>query len=164
MNPLPFSSFDVQCKASQSELIERLAANVGKTKWHRWGSCEKKFFGRVTDCGFRIHRTMSLPEPLFRGSSFLPVMCGRFVPHSSGTTVQVRMQLHPIIICLLIFIFAPFLIVTGLVPPLAPFSIFAAVFTYILTWGGFWYEARKSQEALIEFLKENENNGQDGGR
>ena len=35
-------------------------------------------------------------------NSFLPHVCGTFIPHDTGTTIRIRMTLHPLVIAFLV--------------------------------------------------------------
>ena len=136
--------------------MERVDLFVEPTKWFRFFHEGKPFQGKCSREGFRITRIIRYRN------SFLPIINGNYLNSSNGTTIQIKMGLHPIVIAFMGIWFGG--VVIGAVsisyslairecgfqlPMLIPFAML--LFGIALVLGGFWFEAKK-QKPLLESL------------
>lgn len=164
MKILPYDSFTLVTALSPDEIAARLAPQVREPKLIRFsfGPLSKKpatpYEGRVSREGFKIW-----PAIRYR-NSFLPIIVGRYEPHFSGMKVAVTQRLHLAVLAFLAIWIAGFasvwLVLSGagefdgmrlpFDPALIPYL--AAGFIWLITTGGFWWEARHTREKLSNIL------------
>lgn len=115
------------------------------------------FYGTVTANGFSIRRVLNYY------TSFEPYITGSYKPDHLGTTVRIRMSIHPLAMSLVVFYFAFVILIAfpgtfeiyhklgrfefGLMIPVVMLLGGLAI-----TQGSFWSEATKSRRLLIEMF------------
>jgi len=159
MKVYPKDYFEINSSMSTGEILAALDAVVEPPKWFRWRSTSgKKYHGEVSPNSFKIWKIISYRN------SFLPIIEGIITPSSSGSRIAVTMRLHRFVAVFMLFWLSgvsvgvvTFLIAAmrGKMEPtpalLVPLGML--LFGIALTSGSFWWEAKKTNLALIEFLK-----------
>lgn len=155
MFPLPYTSFTIETTATIPRLVEQLSQVVEPSRirwiWNR-GKEHKYFQGQLHERGFRLSRVIHYRN------SFLPLIYGRFEEDPLGTTVHVRMHLHPLVLLFLVVwvtVFT-FIVLNIAWDANAPLGVLSGVAILLLIMGivtaVFWYEARKARAKLEAIL------------
>ena len=160
----PSDSFEIHTNLSRQETIEKVASFVEPKKWFRFFHEGKPFQGKCSQEGFRITRIIRYRN------SFLPIINGNYLNGSNGTTIQIKMVLHPIVIAFMCIWFGG--VIIGAVsisyslvirkcsfqlPMFIPFAML--LFGIALVSGSFWFEAKK-QKPLLESLFKTKGSGE----
>lgn len=152
-----------QPRRSKENILQTLRQQVGKQPSISWGNSglpNIPFMGKVDENSFEITR-------VYRGrNSFRPLVKGKFITNKhQSTTIEVSLNLHPIILVILLIIgiqllmFGLFFIPTAIsalmefksfedIFPLFPFILFPIVF------GVFYFVYKSECSKVIAFLEE----------
>jgi hypothetical protein len=178
MKFLPSDTFRIQTSEPVSVVVNRLSTEVEPEKLFDLNMFRKHkiFAGKVWDSGFKVSRIIS------GRNSFKPIITGKFEPISSGTIIDIKMSLHPLVIgfigWILFSLFSPYLfLVLGLVVKMLSFffpkdfsveiadidtllklaliPLVFILFIYLMTMFGFWFEARISKEKITKLIMGN---------
>lgn len=159
---MPLYRFQIHSRLPPHAVLERVRALVREQPgfrqvlreslgWRRDGA-PPPFVGKVEGSDFRCYRN------IYYRNSFLPRVTGHVDPSPGGTTIDVRMSLHPSVAVAMLF----WLGATGLgavvalrqpvegTPVLVPIGMF--VFGVVLTLSGFYPEAIKARRLLEQHL------------
>jgi hypothetical protein len=136
--------------------VRALADNVEPRRWLRFGAGSRTFQGTVTDDSFEIQRIISYRN------SFLPTVRGTIQADSLGSSVSLTMRPSAFTLIFLVIWLA--IAISGALASLAsapaaaqgngrlvPVALVA--FVWLMTMGGFYFEAAKAERALIRILK-----------
>ncbi|MBD1914050.1 hypothetical protein [Leptolyngbya sp. FACHB-8] len=153
MKLVPYETFTLQTSDSIFQVREKLSAFIEPPKPLRWShSCSNvPYAGRLDETGFEIRRI------IYYRNSFLPIIRGQFEATAQGTTIHIRMGMHPLVIAFLIFwgsiwySILTLMFVSGAILPDVAIACFV-IPTIILAvfWGAFWYEAKRSRQDLVK--------------
>jgi len=169
MKVYPKAYFEIESPLPAREILAALDAVVEPPKWFRWKSTSgKKYHGEVSIDSFKIWKIINYRN------SFLPIIEGRITPSISGSRIAVTMRLHRFVAVFMLFWLGgvstgvvTFLIAAmrGEMEPipalLAPLGML--LFGIALTSISFWWEAKKTKPALVEFFKGAEREPTRGG-
>lgn len=148
MKLLPYDTFEIRTSLTLEEIITALKKEVEPRKWFRWFSRDQVVFeGDVSRDGFKIGRIINYRN------SFAPIIRGTFKQSPNGTTVLIRMNLHPLVIvflCIWLSGFIGFFLSLNY-PLFVPFAIML-LFISVMVLGGFWYEVQETKPKLISIL------------
>lgn len=160
MKYLPIENITYKTRLKEEEVLKRLADSIEPEKI-RFGlfdsSATKPYEGQIDGASFRIKRIIRYRN------SFLPRISGTIVKDFDGTTINVKMKLHPLVMVFICFwcgsvglagitIMAISLRNASYEPAsLIPFGMF--IFAYGLTMGCFKYESNKSKSDLQTILE-----------
>lgn len=158
MNLYPKDTFEVDTTMPATEIVSALDAEVEPPKWFRWQSSSgKKFRGKFSIDGFKIMRIINYRN------SFLPVIKGTVNPTMSGSRISVTMRLHWLVAIFMLFWFGG--VSTGLVTflvaevsgkteplPMLLVPLGMLLFGIVLTYGCFWWEAKKTKPMIIKMF------------
>jgi len=159
MKSLPYDTIDLVVNEPLEQARIRLMNNVGPGSLRAVFSSaeERPFSGKVEATKFKIYRKIQYRN------SFLPILNGTLEQHLSGTRISVRMRMHLLVIAFLavwigtsISFAMPFTAVAFWVEiGQAGIMIGAAL---LMTYAGFWYEAKRSKKAFLEIFAGTEAN------
>jgi hypothetical protein len=150
---------------SVEEVIASLDSQTEPKKWFRLGRAHTMLQGTFSSDGFKITRIIHYRN------SFLPIIRGTFGSGPSGTTIAIKMGLHPLVAAFMCFWFGG--VGVGILAVLAalsrgqtewnpmlliPFGIL--LFGWALVSGGFWFEANKTKPVLLEMFSGRERHHQ----
>ena len=162
MRFLPFERFTITTTLRPKEVYYRLVRITGpRRQLTFWSTPKKPYHGKIEGKKFEISRAIGYRN------SFLPIIKGEFKLTGGNTEITVSMKPHIFIILFMIFwlggvgySFAVnldwaiyYFFTTGqtnFFSVLHPAGMF--LFGYLLTMGGFVFEARKSKKFLIKLL------------
>ena len=159
MKYFPSDSFEIECPLPKGEAIELLSRNIEPKKFFRFFGKHVYFQGFINTNEFEVRRIIKYRN------SFLPIIKGKFASHDLGTTITLTMQLHPLVLAFMCVWFGGtglFLIAfataasPGVIGPLI-----MLLFGWALVTGGFWFEAKKQKEFLIDLLSDSGKSEQD---
>lgn len=147
---IPFHTFEIASLLSATEAMQALAQHTEPEKVLRWrwpsSTSDDRFEGVVSADSFHVRRIIGYRN------SFLPVVDG--VITASGRRAMIVVRMRPFI-----FVFA-FLAVwcvgvgTILFTTQWPIGIAMLAFVYIMTTGGFWFEAAKQERVLRRIFRD----------
>jgi len=162
MKFLPYEDFEIKTSLSSYDAINRLKKITGASQhlWF-WQRPKASYQGKIEGNQFEISRSIGYRN------SFLPIIKGKVRSDLGGSSITISMQLHVLVMLFMIFWLGSVgfsfltsldwavydLLTTGqadlfsLFPPAGMF-----LFGYLLTMGGFKFEARKSKKHLYELL------------
>ena len=161
MKIFPYDRFQLISSYSKHDAIEHLQRNTAPTQLFRFSKPNEAYTGSVYENGFKISPTIEYRN------SFKPVIVGNFLSHHSGVKISVTQRLHLVVIIFLITWIVGVVGIGGLIslvpmdslsdgPPENQFfrivPLGMLLFVWMLTTGGFWWEARHTKEALMKFL------------
>ncbi|MCA9227000.1 MAG: SRPBCC family protein [Planctomycetales bacterium] len=155
MKLLPYDTMTIHVPLPVESVKELLRQHVAPVRWFRRVTKRVAFKGQVSESRFKISRSIEYRN------SFLPFLDGTFEPEAEGTTIHVRLTLHPLVVAFLCCWFGSLvLFAIGNIFPLfrdgEPTILFAvggfAVFSALLTLVGFWAEVPKSRRLLSEIF------------
>lgn len=143
---------ELQTSLSPLAAEQALAKEVEPYRWFRLFAWRAKTFeGVVGDGAFDIQRIISYRN------SFLPRIRGTIRASAPGSTISVDMSLSPFVLSFVaIFIFGA--VVALFTPSTARGELGAIailVFLWLMTLGGFHFEAAKAERALNRIFKTN---------
>ncbi|MDX2250142.1 MAG: hypothetical protein SF052_25390 [Bacteroidia bacterium] len=157
MKYLPFENIIYKTHLSPDEVRRRLAEKVEPQKFFRMtgfgrNKNDKDYEGKVDQNGFQITRIIGYRN------SFLPQIEGEIQPGGEGTSVHVKMNLHPLV-WVFIFIWcagvgSAFVALTVSSVQRGEFDLFVLiplgmlVFVYFMTIFAFKFESAKSKKYL----------------
>jgi len=155
---LPFAWFTIHAPHTPQKVRGILQSHSEARRfWRGWDDDHAYFEGECSAESFKFSRVIQYRN------SFLPVITGRISSEGSGALVKVRMRLNLFATVFMIFWFG-FLIsasvasAPSLMEGLAKGDADALtilgliLFGYALVQGGFWFEASKAQDKLVELL------------
>ncbi|MGC4006343.1 MAG: hypothetical protein QM811_25770 [Pirellulales bacterium] len=158
MRYLPYDAFTLDTDLAPGVVVERLRAVVEPYRVFRFGGYSKPFQGYVEPDEFAFSRVIEYRN------SFLPRITGRIVARANGTTLDVRVAMHPFVTVFLIVwlsgVTIAFLVTcvvavqrhetawTMLIP------LGMLLFGYGLAMGGFWSEARGTPRTIQAILND----------
>ena len=153
MKFLPYENITYTTSLPETEVLRLLAENVEPPKFRFWGGKGgKDYEGEISGNKFNISRIISYRN------SFLPRISGEVGKDALNTKVNVKMNLHPIVLVFvsIFFLFTAMIWINALI-----FSIFQSKFSYEILFGGvlpffayalsvigFKFESNKSKEFL----------------
>lgn len=138
-------------KLTKEEAIKMIGYNVEKEKLFSFRSCKKCYVGNVEGNEFKIERVISYKN------SFLPVIKGEIFMDFEGAKIKVDMKIHSSILVFM-FIWCSIICFAGVACTyqlfteefnlifLMPFGML--LFVFLLFYGGFKFESKKSIEDL----------------
>ena len=161
----PCDSFEIETTMSPEDIVASLSAKVEPRKLVRltgFSSHHAEFEGHISPDGFKITRILSYRN------SFVPVITGRFLPRGSGTKIAIRMRVHLLATAFMCVWCGGLVwpVIAGLLtgPPtailLSVVSLGMLVFAWAMVSGGFWFEAKKQKEMLIQMFTGPDASGQ----
>jgi hypothetical protein len=150
---LPYSSWTVEFPLDVDTLADGMRRRIERTRWFRkpWARNHTPLQGSIYARGFTATRVIHYRN------SFLPVLYGQFIPHKQGTTIHIRMMLHPLVLLFLanwlglagVFTLIGLAVWIGggdwIFPAIAGGM---AAFAVLLTYGGFFAEATRTRELI----------------
>jgi len=158
MKLLPYHRYEIQTSLTREEVVALLQSETEPRKWLRFSRKHRLFEGEVSYEGFKIMRIIHYRN------SFIPIIRGSLEQGVLGVKVKVRMHLHPFVMAFMCIWFGGvgFAIlstgaglISGYTAPspmlLIPFAML--IFGWLLTSGGFWFEARKAKPLLKDLLQ-----------
>src|SRR5712671_2639644 len=95
----PSDAFEIETELSTEEILESLRLNVEPKTLFRSSSNHTTFQGDLMRDAFKISRIIHYRN------SFLPIIHGTCRPGHHGTTVAVKMRLHPFVMAFMCFWF-----------------------------------------------------------
>lgn len=165
---LPYEHLIIDTYLSTEQAWAMLAEAIEPKKMFRWflSGDHKPYQGQLHENGFEVTRIIHYRN------SFLPVIKGRIRPNLGGSTIDIRMYPHPLVIVFMVIwlsgagfgacaLFSNMLVsllqsnklsvefLLGLVLP-AGFLLFG----YGLFWGGFKFESLKSRAFFQDLFKD----------
>ncbi len=165
MKFLPYENFKIKTPLNSYAVINRLkkVTEPSRHLWF-WQTSKNSYQGKIEGNQFKISRAIGYRN------SFLPIIKGEIRSDLSGSSVAISMQLHILVMFFMIYWlgnvgfsfltsldWAVYDLLTrgqadlfSLLPPAGMF-----LFGYLLTMGGFHFEARKSKKYLYELLNGN---------
>ena len=148
MKLLPYNTFEIHTSLSLEEIIAALKKEVEPKKFLRLSWRNYAFFeGDVSREGFKITRIIKYRN------SFAPIIRGTFKQSPTGTSVLIRMSLHPFVIVFLCIWLGVFIscFLAQHYPLFVPVMIIL-IFISVMVLGGFWYEVQETKPKLISIL------------
>lgn len=153
----PATSFEIQTPFAPEKVFDILQSNTESKRFMRGWGAYRYFEGECTKEGFKISRVIQYRN------SFLPVITGCIVPEGTGSLVKIKMRLPVFASVFMTFwlvipVLASLISLPGLLAGLAltdPSALIPpsmVIFGIALTSGGFWFEASKQQDKLMEML------------
>lgn len=159
MKFFPSEKITYKTKLKEDEIVNRLSQIMEPEKrirLHLFQKGDSKSYE-----GKMVGRIFKMTRIIRYRNSFLPIINGTIIPDFDGTTIEVKMRLHPFVAvfigiwmggvflaCLLMLIeilrtfqtkgFQPMLLI--------PFGML--LFGYVLTMAGFTYESKKTKKDL----------------
>lgn len=155
MKLLPYQSWKVESPLSVDKLILGLMPRIDKRKiFLPFFSGHASLKGEIYTHGFTVSRI------IWYGNPCQPVLSGRFTPTENGTTINIIMTLHSIVLAFLLFwlgmvslfVLIPLVDSGSLI--FLQFSGAMALFAVLLTYVGFWAEAGKTKKLFSQVLHE----------
>jgi hypothetical protein len=155
----PYDHFSLFSRHDSPELTQRLKQNVAPSKFFRFRRPDESYQGVVFENRFKISPVIGYRN------SFLPVITGKFSRHHAGTKIQVSQRLHVVVTSFLILWCAVVLSIGGFISfsslgasvngaaEFEMFPLLMLLFAWVLTTGGFWWEARHTREELMIILE-----------
>jgi len=94
MKWLPYDCWTIGSPLDVPTLVAGMRERIEPTKWFRkwWSNDHTPLQGTIHDQGFSASRVIHYQN------AFLPILYGKFTPNPTGTTIRVRMMLHPLVI------------------------------------------------------------------
>lgn len=155
MQLIPYKSFTIKSQDSLDIVRRRLASQIEAPK-SRWSLSKNHapYAGHIADESFKITRIIHYRN------SFLPIIRGKMESVENGTQVQIKMHLHPAVLCFLGLWCSIWFSVTTAVFMGGGLSIDAAfsfiglpLFVFTAFWFAFWFEVNKSTRDLTTLLQ-----------
>lgn len=163
MKYFPYEKMVITSAMSAEDALKKLEENIEPKRIFRWGWADaKRYQGSLDQGRFNITRIISYRN------SFLPVIQGEVQPEVNGCTVRISMRLHLLVLVFMLIWFGGIGLsaITAIVAMLSadvqtgstrlPFFFIPLVmilFGYLLAWGGFKYESRKSKAFFRELFQ-----------
>lgn len=156
MKLYPAQSFTISTPLSSNEIKNEFGKFVEPKKYWRFFGGEKYFEGMITDNGFKVSRNISYRN------SFLPMIYGTIKEGINGSTLTIKMSLHPFVLVFMIVwmsfaaigAFESFLIMSS--PKDFHPSLLIPFEMLLFGWGlvsvGFWPEASKSKKQIYKIF------------
>ena len=136
----PYHSFDIETALSLDDCIASLSSEVEPNKWFRFSTKHKIFQGVVSHAGFKITRIVHYRN------SFLPVVYGTFRSGLRGTTVAIKMRMHPWVTTFMCVWFGGVgLVLVVLIDFQRLIPLGMLIFGLALINGGFWFEVKRTK-------------------
>ena len=154
MRLLPYRKFEVRSPLAVEAIVQLLRSSVEPRRALRVGPGQCPFEGTVTDATFDIRRIIAYRN------AFLPKIQGTIAPDPPGSRISITMRLHlAALIFMALWLGAVLVMGARLLPAgradlrsaVVPFGMF--LFGWILTAGGFSFEARKAEQVLTALLE-----------
>jgi hypothetical protein len=150
----PSDSFEIETRLPPEKIASSMGSWVEPKKLFRFSSDHALFQGNVTLDGFKMTRIIHYRN------SFLPVLRGTFLRAPAGTTIRIKMELHPLVMAFMCFWFsgvglglavATTALVSGRtqLSPMLLIPLGMLAFGLALVLGGFWSEAKKQKPLLL---------------
>lgn len=150
---LPYHRFELSSPMKATDALDAMRARTEQVQWFRWRwpsvKNDDRFEGEVTASGFNVSRVLGYRN------SFAPRVLGEV--HSLGgmSRIVVTMRPHAAILIFLAVWTALFGVGlwfsgAGGSPWFAALMIIAV---YLMTSGGFWFEANKQERVLREIFR-----------
>ena len=157
MKWLPYDSWVIDSPLDVPALVAAMRELIEPTQWFRrpGRSDHTPLQGTINDQGFTSSRIIHYRN------SFLPMLYGRFIPTPAGTSIRIRMTLHPLVMAFMAYwlgmtgLFALLGVVAGFTGQTWTMGIVAGcmfLFGLGMTYAGFWAEAGKAKAILSEVL------------
>lgn len=158
LRPWPFTLFEIHTPLPPEMVFNVLQSHSEPTRFLRgWGD-HKYFEGECSEAGFKLRRVIQYQN------SFLPVINGRIIREGAGSLIKVQMRLHVFAAAFMAFWFGTLVWISLSATPnffanlakadhAALLTIAMGVFGVALMSGGFWFEASKQQDKLVELLQ-----------
>ena len=167
MKYLPFDRFTLISPHDPAALAARLGQETEKRSFIPFKRPSTPYYGSVTNEGFNI-----TPAIGYR-NSFSPVIVGRFEFHHAGAKIDVVQRLHYFVMAFGAFWATVVATVGFALVNAAPiegeplflrlFPLGMLAFFWVLSTGGFWWEARHTRDNLSAILEAREaNDGEPG--
>ncbi|MDO7083972.1 hypothetical protein WNY51_13740 [Pseudocolwellia sp. AS88] len=155
MKVIPYDSFTIDTTNPPEIIVTNISKNIGSKNFGLF-EAGNEYKGSITDNRFTIQKNISYQN------SFLPIIQGEITLTDKGSSVNITMRPHALVLCFMsIWFFCVglgcLLVLSNLdnfsLPYLIPFGMLFFGITLILL--GFWPEAKKQKPKLIELIKEN---------
>lgn len=149
--PYPWHRFEIISPLSPADARKALEAHIEEEKWlqMRWPSRKNddRFAGSFAGDTFSVHRILGYRN------SWAPVTEGRIEAAGRGSRIDVKMNIHPIILaftaCLVVALAMGFMAITRL----WPLGLVGALAFYGVITVAFWWEAGRQERTLREIFK-----------
>jgi len=149
VNWLPYHRFELNSPLKPAEALAAMSAHTEPERFFRvgWpnGANDKRFEGNVSADAFHVRRVIGYRN------SFLPVVDGRVSAAGRGSRVTITMR--PFVF---VFVFAAIWTIACLFMLFSPawwFGPLMFAFLYLMTMGGFWWEASRQVQTLREIFQ-----------
>ena len=159
MKLLPYDSWTIDSPLDLPELVAGMTQRIEPQKWFR-GLTRGALLplqGKVDLQGFSASRIITYRN------SFLPMLYGKFIPTQQGTTICIKMMLHPFVLAFLAVWFGMLglfslagiaaLVENGSWGFLGHIGIMGG-FALLLTYGAFFAEAGKAKNLISQVILE----------
>lgn len=155
----PYEKFTINTVLPPHAVRDKLLEVVEPVQWVRWAWTrpEKPYQGEVLEDSFRISRVINYRN------SFLPAISGKIRPRVSGSEILVEMKLNDFVWFFMLFwligvgvaglVFLVAMIGEGEFELMGLIPVAMFIFGCCLPSIGFWMEAGKSKQFLIELLQ-----------
>jgi hypothetical protein len=153
----PYDSFEIETSMTLDEVVNKLEAKTEPKSWFpSFFGDHRPFQGEVSREGFKIIGSIRYHN------SFLPVVRGSFKQGLSGITVTIKMRLHLLVIvflcvfCAIMLNSMEFFRLFKAGVPIHPMDLIPVsflVFPWAIAYLGFWFEANKQKQVLMDILK-----------
>lgn len=170
MNLLPYVSWRIESHLDVATLEAGIKAQIKPFSWvPDWDYTSHKLSGSISKRGFMVSLLIKF-DPQARASedtnvrnSFQPILFGRFIPNHNGTTICIRMTIHPIIAAFMVFwlsgvgLFIILGILMGLEEKNWTMAIGAVamfIFGLSMPYIGFWIAANKTKITITEIIND----------
>jgi hypothetical protein len=107
--------------------------------------------------------TFTMRPSTFNRNSWRPQITGTIEPHGSGSIVNIRMRIHPLVLLFTgVMLFASLMFVIPILialllnigaPPPLWLTVIFPIFIYTLAMGAFWWEANPAKPAIEKALR-----------
>ncbi len=144
MKLLPYHRFEIDSPLSTQDALAAMRAQTEPEKWFRWrwpsAANDDRFEGEVRDDGFHVRRIIGYRN------SFLPVIDATVQTGARGSLITVTMR--PFWFVLVFVAIWTVGAVAILFSEAWPAGLIMVAFLYLMTMGGFWFEASKQERTL----------------
>jgi len=153
---LPYRRYELVSTNAPSEVEAALRAAVEPERIWRFRAATRPFEGEVGDAVFDVRRTIGYRN------SFLPQIRGKISAAPEGSRIAITMRLHPLVLAFMILwlggvgvgcisiLFAELQKGGAPFKALGPAGMF--IFGWVLSAGGFTFEARKASVLLASTM------------
>ena len=148
MKIFPYHEFKIATPVSIEDSYTSLNSEIEPDKWFRFLSKHTLFQGTISRESFKITRIIHYRN------SFLPIIYGTFLPGLNGTTVNIKMKMHPFVIAFMCFWFGGVglgcfarvsnLLSSKALKPELLIPLGMLVFGVALVSGCFWFEVKQT--------------------